>query len=216
MPDDWWERLYDDGGQEPAPIPGGGRLPDWRTGQHINLDKPAPDTDTKTADTEPATPDTDTPQDDAAPDTDDDAPQANDNTDEPNTPTPHGYINGLRRATDHPGQRPTYRDTPPTSPRQALADAWHHIPPRLRWLAYHAAAAFTGWTLGAVDFATHVTTWIAAHGLTTGQAWFWHATAGACLWLYHWSRDKWLIVAWPCAIPLTSAVTGALLYTPGT
>jgi hypothetical protein len=212
MADDWWDDLYNhDDGHKPPAVAGGGRLPDWRNGP-IDLD-----TDTKTNDT--PSPNTQTSQNDAAPDTDDDAPQVNDDTDhpdEPDTPTPHGYINGLRRATDHPGQRPTYRDRPPTSPRQAIADTWHHLPPRLRWLTYHATAAGAGWTLGAVDFATHVTTWIATNGLTAGQAWFWYAIAAACTWLYHWSRSRWLIVAWPCAIPLTSAITGALLYTPGT
>lgn len=228
MSDDWWNTLYDPlpgdtGSTRPAKaapqarhLRGGGRLPDWRTGQHINLDKDAgEDTSTEAAEPDAEPGDVESGTDDAAPQASDGTDDTDTAPDEPDVPARRGYLDGLRRAADHPGRRPAYRDTPPPSPRHALADTWHRTPTRLRWLTYHAAAAFAGWTLGAVDFATHVTAWIATNGMTTGQAWFWYAAAAACTWLYHWSRDRWLIVAWPCAIPLTSAVTGALLYTPG-
>lgn len=54
MADDWWDRLYSpDDDQEPASVAGGGRLPDWRTGQTIDLDKPTTDTDPQAEDPDP-------------------------------------------------------------------------------------------------------------------------------------------------------------------
>ncbi|MCZ7413059.1 hypothetical protein [Streptomyces sp. WMMC897] len=228
QPTDWWDRLYADDKPAPAPAPvrGGARLPDWRTGQHADLTTPGqdtPDTDTDRdtgEDTDrDSTPGTSTP--DSAP-TSTDTPDTadSDQDDTPDTGQDTGQdtpVPPWRRALTHPGNRPTYRDPEPAvrPPRAALADTWHTAPARLRWLAYHATAAAAGWTLGLVDYATHVTTWIAAAGLTHPQAWFWYAAAGATVLLHHRTRGLWLPVAWPATIPLASTITGIALYAPG-
>ncbi|MBW1603411.1 hypothetical protein JJV70_15125 [Streptomyces sp. JJ66] len=211
--DDWWDRLYADEPTTTAParVRGGGRLPDWRTGQHADLTAPAPDT---APDTEP---DADTDRDstpDSAP-TSDDTPDTAD-TEPDSQPDTGSAPSPWRRVVSHPGHRPAYQTPHPArSPRAALADTWHHAPARLRWLTYHATAAAAGWTLGLVDYATHITAWIAANGLTHPQAWFWYAIAAATALLHHRTRGLWLPVAWPAAIPLASTITGITLYAPG-
>lgn len=222
---DWWDRLYaEEQPPAPAPVRGGGRLPDWRTGQHADLsqggqDSPdtapeqdtAPDTqrDTDTPDTAPTSTDTPVPTDteqDNPPDTDRD-------TEGDSTPTRSPW----RRVIGHPGTRPAYRNPEPTrSPRAALADTWHATPTRLRWLTYHGTAAAAGWTLGLVDYATHVTTWAAAAGPGHPQSWLWYSVAAATALLHHRTRGLWLPIAWPAAIPLASTITGIALYAPGT
>lgn len=98
------------------------------------------------------------------------------------------------------------------SPRQSLADAWGRVPARLKWLAYHASAAYLGWTVGLVNWATHVTAWIASTGLVGGQALFWYAVAAATFLLHHRTRGWWPPVAWLFAVPVSSTVVGVLLY----
>ncbi|MFC7983824.1 hypothetical protein [Streptomyces sp. NPDC057336] len=101
-----------------------------------------------------------------------------------------------------------------TSPRQSLADAVDRIPPRLKWLTYHATAAYLGWTVGLVDWVSYVTAWIADTGLIGIQAGLWYATAGGTFLLHRRTRRWWLPVAWLAAVPASSVVVGVLLYAP--
>lgn len=113
-----------------------------------------------------------------------------------------------------PGAARAAVDTRPPSPRQSLAEAWDRIPYRLKWLAYHASAAYLGWTIGLVDWATYVTAWIADTGLVGPQAFFWYAAAGGTVLVYRRTRGWWRPVAWLAAVPATSTVVGVLLYAP--
>lgn len=101
-----------------------------------------------------------------------------------------------------------------TSPRQSLADAYDRVPPRLKWLTYHAAAAYLGWTVGLVDWVSYVTAWIADTGLIGFQAGLWYAAAGGTFLLHRRTRRWWLPVAWLAAVPASSVVVGVLLYAP--
>lgn len=112
-----------------------------------------------------------------------------------------------------PGAPRTAWDTRPPSPRQSLIEAYDNVPYRLRWLAYHASAAYMGWSAGIVDYATHVTAWIAGTGFGP-QAWFWCGVGAATLILHRRTRGLWWPVAWCCAIPASSTVVGVLLYAP--
>ncbi len=103
-------------------------------------------------------------------------------------------------------------DTRPASPRQSLLDAWDRVPYRLKWLAYHAAAAYLGWSVGLVDWWTYVTSWIAGTGLVGVQAFFWYGVAVVEFLLYRRTRGAWLPVAWLAAVPVTSTIVGVLLY----
>jgi hypothetical protein len=105
-------------------------------------------------------------------------------------------------------------DTRPASPRQSLADAWDNIPTRLKWLAYHASAAYLGWSVGLVDWSTYVTRWIASTGLVGPQAFFWYVVAAGTVLIYRRTRSWWTPVAWLAAVPVTSTVVGVLLYAP--
>ncbi|MFG3276217.1 hypothetical protein [Streptomyces luteogriseus] len=104
--------------------------------------------------------------------------------------------------------------TPSSSPRQSLLEAYDRVPPRMKWLAYHASAAYLGWSVGLVDWATYVTGWIADTGPIGPQAVFWYATAGGTVLVYRCTRRWWWPVAWLAAVPATSTVTGVLLYAP--
>jgi hypothetical protein len=101
------------------------------------------------------------------------------------------------------------------SPRQSLLDAWDNIPHRIKWLAYHAAAAYLGWMVGLVDWATYVTAWIAGTSLLGVQACLWYAAATATVLLHRRTRGWWWPVAWLAAIPVSSTVVGVLLYGTG-
>lgn len=103
-------------------------------------------------------------------------------------------------------------DTPETTPRQSLLDAWGAVPYRLKWLAYHVAAGYLGWSVGLVGWWTYVTAWIAETGLLGWQAIFWHVVAVLEFLIYHRTRGAWLPVAWLAAVPATSTVVGVLLY----
>lgn len=105
-------------------------------------------------------------------------------------------------------------DTQVSDPRQSLLDAWQGIPPRIKWLGYHASAAFLGWTTGLVSWATYVTAWIAATGFLGVQPVFWYCAAAATFLLYRRTRGWWLPVAWLAAVPACSTVVGVLLYAP--
>jgi len=69
-----------------------------------------------------------------------------------------------------PGAARTAWDTRPPAPRQSLTEAWDRVPYRLKWLGYHSSAAYLGWSVGLVDWATHVTSWIATSDPTSGKA----------------------------------------------
>lgn len=119
-----------------------------------------------------------------------------------------------RQGKPKPGAARAAVDSRPPSPRQSLAEAWDRVPYRLKWLAYHASAAYLGWSVGLVDWATYVTAWIAATGLVGPQAFFWYAAAGATVLIYRRTRGWWRPVAWLAAVPATSTVVGVLLYAP--
>jgi hypothetical protein len=103
-------------------------------------------------------------------------------------------------------------DTQPVSPRQSLIEAWDRVPYRLKWLAYHASAAYLGWTVGLVGWTTYVTAWIAAGHLTSPQAVFWYVAGALTVLLHHRTRSRWWPVAWLSAVPVSSTVVGVLLY----
>lgn len=103
-------------------------------------------------------------------------------------------------------------DTRPPSPRQSLVEAWDRVPYRLKWLAYHASAAYLGWSIGLVGWVTYVTAWIARTGLVGPQAIFWYLAGAATLLLHHRTRRWWPPVAWLAAVPAASTVVGVLLY----
>ncbi|MER5715741.1 hypothetical protein [Streptomyces sp. NPDC002132] len=113
-----------------------------------------------------------------------------------------------------PGAARTAWDTRPPAPRQSLTEAWDRVPYRLKWLGYHATAAYLGWTCGLVDWATHVTAWIATTSPIGPQALFWYATAGGTALIYRRTRAWWWPVAWLAAVPVSSTVVGVLLYAP--
>jgi hypothetical protein len=117
-----------------------------------------------------------------------------------------------KRKLQGPGQARTAWDSRPPSPRQSLAEAYDRIPYRLKWLAYHASAAYLGWTVGLVDWVTYVTAWIAATGLGGFQAALWYGAAAGTFLLYHQTRGRWRPVAWLAAVPASSVVVGVLLY----
>lgn len=117
-----------------------------------------------------------------------------------------------KRKEPKPGAPRTAWDTRPPAPRQSLAEAWNNVPFRLRWLAYHASAAYLGWSMGMVGWSTYVTGWIADTGPAGPQAFFWYAAAGATFLLYRRTRAWWWPVAWLAAVPVSSTVVGVLLY----
>lgn len=121
---------------------------------------------------------------------------------------------GKKKGKPKPGAARAAVDTRPPSPRQSLAEAWDRVPYRLKWLAYHASAAYLGWTVGLVDWATYVTAWIADTGLVGPQALFWYTAAGGTVLVYRRTRGWWRPVAWLAAIPVSSTVVGVLLYAP--
>lgn len=103
-------------------------------------------------------------------------------------------------------------DTQTSDPRQSLIDAGARIPYRLKWLAYHLAAAYLGWMVGLVDWVTYVTAWITATGLIGFQAAFWYAAAAGAFLLHRRTRRWWRPVAFLAAVPASSTVVGVLLY----
>lgn len=117
-----------------------------------------------------------------------------------------------KRKKTRPGAARTAWDTRPPAPRQSLTEAWDQVPYRLRWLAYHGTAAYLGWSMGLVGWATYVTAWIADTGLIGVQACFWYAAAGGTVLVYRRTRGWWRPVAWLAAVPLSSTVVGVLLY----
>lgn len=129
-------------------------------------------------------------------------------------PKPASKPGKKKQRKPKPGAARAAVDSRPPSPRQSLAEAWDRVPYRLKWLAYHASAAYLGWTVGLVNWATYVTAWIATTGLVGPQALFWYAAAGGTVLIYRRTRGWWAPVAWLAAIPVSSTVVGVLLYAP--
>lgn len=122
--------------------------------------------------------------------------------------------NSKKRKKTKPGAPRAGVDTRPAPTRQSLADAWDNIPTRLKWLAYHASAAYLGWSMGLVSWSTYVTAWIAATGPAGPQAVFWYVAAAGTVLVYRRTRSWWAPAAWLAAVPVTSTVVGVLLYAP--
>ena len=114
-----------------------------------------------------------------------------------------------------PGAPRTAWDSRPQSPRQSLLDAWDRVPHRLKWLAYHASAAYLGWSMGWVDWCTSVTAWLAQADRYDPQAIFLYVAFAATFLLHHATRQRWWPVAWLAAVPASSLVAGVLLYGNG-
>lgn len=114
-----------------------------------------------------------------------------------------------------PGAPRTAWDSRPQSPRQSLLDAWDRVPDRIKWLLYHAAAAYLGWSMGLVGWCTYVTAWITVNGATDPQSIFWYIVGAAAFLLHHATRRRWWPVAWFAAVPASSLVVGVLLYGNG-
>jgi hypothetical protein len=112
-------------------------------------------------------------------------------------------------------QRPTYRTTRAEAPRLSLLDAWDRIPPRVRWLTYHATAAGAGWRIGWVDWSTDTAAWYAADHWTSPSAIALYALGALVIAVYRRSRHWAWPVAWTAAIPVSSVVAGLLLYGTG-
>lgn len=133
----------------------------------------------------------------------------------PKKPKKQGSKGKKKRQPRDPTAARAAWDSHPQAQRQSLADAWDRIPRRLKWLGYHAAAAYLGWTIGLVGWITYVTAWIAATGLLGVQAFFWYAVGAAALLLHRRTRRWWWPVAWMAAVPASSTVVGVLLYGTG-
>lgn len=128
--EDWWDALYDerpDGTDLAAPVRGGGRLPHWRTGQHVDVTKSAePDT-------------ADEPEVDQAPD-----------ADEQEQPDPAEETEAQHDRGDDEQPDPATAAIPSARPvsKKPAASAG---PSRWRFVAFNGAAAGIGYGLGLVD-----------------------------------------------------------------
>ncbi|MFD7794343.1 hypothetical protein [Streptomyces sp. NPDC059759] len=127
-------------------------------------------------------------------------------------PTAPAKRKPTKRKAPKSGRARTAWDTRPQSPRQSLLDAYDRIPYRIKWLAYHASAAYLGWAIGLVDWTTYVTAWIARTGLVGPQAFLWYGAAAGTVLLHHRTRRWWWPVAWLTAVPASSVAAGVLLY----
>lgn len=131
------------------------------------------------------------------------------------TPKVGGKKKQKRAKRPKPGAPRAAWDTRPQSPRQSLLDAWDRVPHRLKWLAYHASAAYLGWSMGWVDWCTSVTAWLAQASRYDPQAIFLYVAFAATFLLHHATRQRWWPVAWLAAVPACSVVVGILLYGNG-
>lgn len=106
-------------------------------------------------------------------------------------------------------------DNEPRSPRQSLLDAWDNVPPRLKWLLFHAAAAGIGWRLGWVRWSTNTAAWFAAGHAMTFSAFVLYGLGVGALALYRYFQTRMWPVALAAAVPVSSVVLGLLLYGSG-
>lgn len=211
-PDGWWDDLYSEQPEEreperqPAP-----RLPPWWDKKPTDL--------THEADEEPTEDEPETAESDDEPDPEpDEKPADSEPEGKPAVPAEKTKVSPKKKPQKRakkpqPGAPRAAWDTRPQSPRQSLIEAYDAVPYRLRWLAYHASAAYLGWSAGLVDYATYVTAWIADTGFGP-QAWFWCGVGAATLLLHRRTRGLSWPVAWCAAVPAASTVVGVLLYAP--
>lgn len=192
----WWHALYEpdaaaEAEAEPDAPRGGwwaGRLPDWRKGETVDLDKPE-----LVAEDDP----------DEDPDEDD---EPEDDEPEQVEPRPRNVRPGLIAP-----------DSITFNPRQSIADALRHLSRPQIWALYNGAAAALGWGLGISSFVTHEITYLVAtsHSPADPYCLFWYATAAAVIWADWRTRGWWPPLAWACRIPAVSLALGVLLYAPG-
>jgi hypothetical protein len=214
--DDWWDRLYGYDGQDladPRPdnapdarpdaatkpdgaarTPSGGRLPDWRTGQTIDLSPPAPNTSTPP--TTPAstgsTADPDTPDSSEA----DDDPDSGPATDARPDTAPTRSRNPLRKVSTAAARMHSRNHAARPSNR------------RLRALVFNAAAASAGYAIGLVPL---LASWLPSTGHSAaGVLALGCAGAGAVTGWTVFSRPAvTVIVPCPGAVRIIAAAIGA-------
>lgn len=120
-----------------------------------------------------------------------------------------------KRPPHDPAAPRTAFDSRPPATRQSLLGAWGRVPPRLKWLAYHAAAAGAGWRLGWVHWATNTAAWFPAGHWTARSSWVLYGLGICAVALYQRTRSRTWPVAWAAAVPVSSTVVGVLLYGTG-
>lgn len=101
------------------------------------------------------------------------------------------------------------------APRMSLLDAYGNIPPRIRWLGVHVSAAAFGYHYGWVQYSTRYSAWLDQHGWNNLNGYFWIGCAIGCELLRRRTRHSVLLLRWVFAVPITSIVTGTLLYGAG-
>ncbi len=98
------------------------------------------------------------------------------------------------------------------APRQSLTEAAAHIPPRIRWLIWHATAAAAGWPTGLITWGTNTAAWYADGHWTTPSAWILYGLGCCAIGLYRRARGWMWPAAWAATIPVSSITVGVLLY----
>ena len=205
---DWWSQLYTPASPDtlsaapvdgaPAGRPGGGRLPDWRTGEVVDLSKPATSAAGAASAADVADPDDD-------PDDDPDALLDLDDIDDEDEDE-----DGEDDEDDASRQRAPRRPL-----REYLTDHGDQER-RFRRLVYNSTAAGAGWCLGLVGEADGL---LHECGASTGDsvaalilgAGF---VAAALMLVDRRTRGWYAPLAWVCRIPLASAALALALFTP--
>ncbi|WP_128381250.1 hypothetical protein [Streptomyces cavernae] len=223
-PDGWWDALYADGSQDthstdngeteapgPDAQPHGRldrrRIQPWWTGRPVDF---TPDNEEAAAE----------PENTSTTDIVDKVDDENDEADAAAQPKklhqrlhriririPHGYV------TDS-AARPEALVAAP-APRMSLIDAYTNVPRRIRWLALHGSAAAVGYKLGWVQFSTRTAAWIADNGWLNISSAFWAGCGISCELLRRRMRNRHLTIRWLAAVPISSIITGTLLYGTG-
>jgi hypothetical protein len=181
---------------------GGARLPDWRTGQHVDLTPPpAEDTENDATEAEPEEAlEEGTPEKDEADDAGDDADGEPDPDEQPDT----GRIY----------QRPKFTAPSALRPKQSVADWARGIWGSYSWPIYNGTALGTGFALRMPQFFRDETAYLTVvhHSWTAAPTVAWYGVAAVIL-LADWrSRGWWPGLAWAMRIPTASLVVGTLLY----
>ena len=210
---DWWSKLYapaspDTLSAAPAAVggagagpAGGGRLPDWRAGEVVDLSKPA---DAKPADADADDVDPEDPVEES-----DDADDAEEFDDDPDEESDDD-------SGDSGDSGDASRQRAPRRPlREYLTDHGDQER-RFRRLVYNSTAAGAGWCLGLVGEADGL---LHECGASTGDsvaalilgAGF---VAAALMLVDRRTRGWYAPLAWVCRIPLASAALALALFTP--
>ncbi|MEW1719797.1 hypothetical protein [Streptomyces sp. NPDC093109] len=203
---DWWDELY--GQAEPEPVPGGGRLPDWRKPKPdlaAPAAEPEPDSTARTTEAAVAEPEG---QADQEPDDEGQAePEPEDAPAAERQPVPPGAW-----LQPHPGYYPALPNVP-----AAVQQAPAALSPKTRLFIYNASAAGAGWWLGLLGQFRHV---LAECGTDAGVGPALILGIGGTLLIAHvWDRRTrhwWIGLAWGARIPLATAIVALGLYAPGT